>query len=72
MNPKFLLFILMSLIWGGNWAAVKVGVTAVPPIFLAAIRNGLAGVVLAVVVREFHAPFGDPGPGRAWDTLSPH
>jgi drug/metabolite transporter (DMT)-like permease len=52
------LFLLMSLIWGGTWAAVKVGVFAVPPVFFAAVRYGLVAVLLVIFVRDFAAPFG--------------
>jgi drug/metabolite transporter (DMT)-like permease len=58
------LFILMSLIWGATWAAVKVGVTAVPPIFFAGLRYALVGALLAVLVRNFAAPFGRGFAGR--------
>jgi drug/metabolite transporter (DMT)-like permease len=58
------LFVLMSLIWGGTWAAVKVGVTAVPPIFFAGLRYALVGVLLAVLVRDFTAPFERSFAGR--------
>jgi drug/metabolite transporter (DMT)-like permease len=58
------LFILMSLIWGGTWAAVKVGVTAVPPIFFAGLRYAFVGALLAVVVRQFTTPFGRGFVGR--------
>jgi drug/metabolite transporter (DMT)-like permease len=54
----------MSLIWGGTWAAVKVGVTAVPPIFFAGLRYALVGALLAVLVRDFSAPFGRGFVGR--------
>ena len=43
-------FVLMALIWGGTWAAVKVGVTAVPPIFFAFPRYALVGAILAAMV----------------------
>jgi EamA-like transporter family len=58
------LFILMSLIWGATWVAVKVGVTAVPPIFFAGLRYALVGALLAVLVRDFSAPFGRGFVGR--------
>jgi drug/metabolite transporter (DMT)-like permease len=47
----------MSLAWGGTWAAVKVGVELVPPIFLAALRYVLVAAALALFVRGFLAPF---------------
>jgi drug/metabolite transporter (DMT)-like permease len=52
------LFLLMSLIWGGTWAAVKIGISAVPPVFFAAVRYSLVAVVLAIFVRDFAVPFG--------------
>jgi drug/metabolite transporter (DMT)-like permease len=61
---SFGLFIVMSLIWGATWVAVKVGVTAVPPIFFAAMRYALAGAVLAIFVRDFGRPFGRGLGGR--------
>lgn len=44
-------FVLMTLIWGRTWAAVKVGVMAVPPIFFAILRYALVAAILAVTVR---------------------
>ena len=53
----------MSLIWGITWAAVKVGVAAVPPVFLAAVRYLMVAAVLALCVRGVTAPF-RAQPGR--------
>jgi drug/metabolite transporter (DMT)-like permease len=50
MAVDLALFILMSLIWGGTWAAVKAGVTAVPPIFFAGTRFVLISVVLVLML----------------------
>ena len=58
------LFLLMSLIWGGTWVAVKAGVTAVPPVFFAALRFGLVAALLAVMVRNWATPFGFGFVGR--------
>jgi drug/metabolite transporter (DMT)-like permease len=44
-------FVLMTLIWGATWAAVKVGVAAVPPVFFAFLRYALVGAILAATVR---------------------
>jgi drug/metabolite transporter (DMT)-like permease len=45
------LFGVMSLIWGATWAAIKIGVTAVPPIFFAGMRYALTSILLALFVR---------------------
>ena len=42
---------LMALIWGATWTAMKVGVTAVPPIFFAFLRYALVAAILAALVR---------------------
>jgi drug/metabolite transporter (DMT)-like permease len=54
----------MSLAWGGTWAAVKVGVELVPPIFLAALRYVLVAAALALFVRGFLRPFASGALGR--------
>ncbi len=51
------LFSIMSLVWGATWAAVKVGVTAVPPVFFAAMRYLLVGVLLVLFVRGLGSLF---------------
>ena len=57
-TPRNLVFFaIMSLFWGMTWAAVKIGVTAVPPVFLAAARYLLVAAALAVFVRGILAPF---------------
>jgi drug/metabolite transporter (DMT)-like permease len=57
MPANFGLFAAMSLIWGATWAAIKVGVMAVPPIFFAGMRYVLAGALLAVLVRGVNGLF---------------
>jgi drug/metabolite transporter (DMT)-like permease len=47
-----LILLSMSAIWGLTWIAVKTGVEAVPPIFLAATRFVVAGTVLLVIFRK--------------------
>jgi drug/metabolite transporter (DMT)-like permease len=58
------LFAVMSLIWGATWAAVKVGVTAVPPIFFAGMRYVLVSALLAIFVRGIAGPFSSAFVGR--------
>jgi drug/metabolite transporter (DMT)-like permease len=57
MGISLALFAVMSLIWGATWAAVKVGVTAVPPIFFAGMRYVLVSMLLVIFVRGFAKPF---------------
>ena len=42
-------FAVICLIWGSSWAAVRVGLEGVPPLFAAAARFALATAVLAVI-----------------------
>src|SRR3712207_3217458 len=41
---KIAAFALMALIWGLTWLPMKIASEVVPPIFLAAIRFGIAGL----------------------------
>lgn len=49
--PNLALFAVMALIWGATWAAIKIGLEELPPIFLAAMRYALAALVLLIAVR---------------------
>ena len=51
------LFLVMSVIWGATWIAVKSGVSVAPPIFFAGLRYGLVAIVLLIVLRGWTAPF---------------
>jgi drug/metabolite transporter (DMT)-like permease len=57
MGASLALFAVMSLIWGATWAAVKIGVTAVPPIFFAGMRYVLVSMLLVIFVRGIAEPF---------------
>lgn len=46
MTRQHLLFVLMCLIWGLTWIAIKTGVGAVPPMFFAGSRFVIAGAAL--------------------------
>lgn len=46
MNRNAALFAVMCLVWGLTWLPVKVGASHVPPVFLAAVRFSLAGVLM--------------------------
>ena len=44
-------FVTVALCWSGSWTFGKLGVTAVPPIELSAIRFAIAGVVMLALAR---------------------
>lgn len=46
MTRNAALFALMCLVWGLTWLPVKVGAAVVPPVFLAAARFLIAGVLM--------------------------
>ena len=46
MSRNAALFAVMCLVWGLTWLPVKVGAAHVPPVFLAAARFSLAGLLM--------------------------
>lgn len=46
MSRNAFLFLAMCLVWGLTFLPVKIGATHVPPIFLAAVRFSIAGVLM--------------------------
>ena len=46
MSRNAALFAVMCLVWGLTWLPVKVGSMYVPPVFLAAARFSLAGLIM--------------------------
>ncbi|MGX5735194.1 DMT family transporter [Bosea thiooxidans] len=46
MSRNALLFVIMCLVWGLTWLPLKVGAAHVPPVFLAAVRFVIAGVLM--------------------------
>lgn len=46
MSRNTALFALMCLVWGLTWLPVKVGAAHVPPVFLAAARFSIAGLLM--------------------------
>jgi drug/metabolite transporter (DMT)-like permease len=44
-------FVLISLIWGSTWLAIKIGLDSVPPLFAVAMRFALAMLILFVIIR---------------------
>jgi drug/metabolite transporter (DMT)-like permease len=57
-------FIAMSVAWGLTWIAVKIGITAVPPVFFGAARFMLVSLLLVVWVRGFMRAFSPDLRGR--------
>lgn len=45
------LFVLVCLVWGATWVALKVGTEAVPPVFFAGTRFTVAGVILLAALQ---------------------
>jgi len=57
MSKNVALFLLMSLIWGTTWIAIKAGVSEVPPLFFAGARFFLVAAILAVTVKGVSKAF---------------
>lgn len=49
-------FILISLIWGSTWIAIKIGLDSVPPFFAVAIRFTFAAIILFVLMKVRRVP----------------
>ena len=58
-----LVFGAIVLAWSGGWIASKLGVSAVPPLELSAVRFALVGVILIAVARLRGASLGTQRPG---------
>ena len=53
-----LAFAIVALVWSGGWIASKLGVSAVPPLELSAIRFAIAGVLLLAIAKLTGARLG--------------
>jgi len=53
-----IVYVTVALCWSGSWTAGKLGVAAVPPIELSAIRFALAGVLMLAIARATGASLG--------------
>jgi drug/metabolite transporter (DMT)-like permease len=51
MTRPVALFAVMCLIWGLTWIAMKIGVTAMPPVLFAALRFTAAGLLILALQR---------------------
>src|ERR1051326_6846701 len=55
MKPEKILvtlgFIVISIIWGSTWLAIKIGLESVPPFYAVAFRFTLASIILYIIMR---------------------
>jgi len=51
-------FLLLTLIWGTTWAAIRVGLEGVPPFTGVAVRFAIAGALLLALVPAFGVRLG--------------
>lgn len=52
MSPRFILLaLLVALIWGGNFVAVKIATADFPPVFLAALRFSCVAAIMLPFVK---------------------
>jgi drug/metabolite transporter (DMT)-like permease len=55
LRLKLLLgFAIICLIWGSSWAAVKIGIESIPPLFSLGIRFSIASIILGIIVLTKH------------------
>jgi len=57
---KFLVvagFIVITVIWGSTWLAIKIGLESVPPFFGVALRFTVAGIALLIIALARGVPF---------------
>lgn len=50
----FLGFVVICIIWGSSWAAVKICIESIPPLLSLGIRLSLASVILGLIVFMKH------------------
>src|SRR5258707_13245917 len=53
-----LVYVTAALCWSGSWTAGKLGVAAVPPLELSAIRFAAAGLIMLAIARATGQPLG--------------
>ncbi|MCO5731615.1 EamA family transporter [Rhizobium sp. SSA_523] len=51
-------FVLLCLIWGSTWIAIKAGIHSVPPMFFAGSRFTVAGILLLLIGTVRREPLG--------------
>ena len=51
-------FLLLTLIWGTTWAAIRIGLSGIPPFSGVALRFAMAGVLLLALARPLGVRLG--------------
>lgn len=67
-RAALLLLFAIILIWGANWPILKVGLTLIPPLWLAVARLALGALLLAVLLAASPAGLRLP-PRRDWSIV---
>jgi drug/metabolite transporter (DMT)-like permease len=68
VSRDFVRFAALCVIWGSTWIALKASVTAVPPLLLAGLRFGAAGLLMLLVLLARRTPIRLPV--SQWSRLS--
>jgi drug/metabolite transporter (DMT)-like permease len=61
----FVAYLIVCIVWGSTYLAIRVGVEHLPPFLFAGVRFLIAGVVLAAIAR---ARIGRPLPSPAFSS----
>jgi drug/metabolite transporter (DMT)-like permease len=60
-------FIALTLVWGTTWAAIRVGLTGLPPFTAVAVRFAIATVILLVIAKVMKIRLGaKPHEKKLW------
>ncbi len=51
-------FLLLTLIWGTTWAAIRIGLAGIPPFTGVAVRFAIAGTLLLAIAKRLGVPLG--------------
>jgi drug/metabolite transporter (DMT)-like permease len=65
---SFLVYVVLCLIWGTTWIAIKLGLSGVPPLYGSGIRFLVAVTILSVIVKIRGGKY--PRGFRAWLRLA--
>jgi drug/metabolite transporter (DMT)-like permease len=57
-------FVVICLIWGSSWAAVKIGLESIPPLLSLGMRFTLASMILGSIIFLKHLPI--PADKKFW------
>ena len=61
------MFVILTIVWGTTWGAIRVGLQSVPPFTSVAVRFALASVILLVIARVMKVRLGaEPHEKTLW------